>query len=86
MTILHNELPPNPPHLQVWYAIIARSILDENGPAYVILPDYSMDFRWGPCRWQARGSVTFPQIGDEALVMFDNRMNPWVIAWWPFNG
>lgn len=30
-------------------------------------------------------SVIFPQRGNRCLVQFDNRKQPWIIAWWPFN-
>lgn len=29
------------------------------------------------------GRLVLPALGDEALVVFDNRRNPWVVMWWP---
>lgn len=38
--------------------------------------------RHGPCAWTPRGAL-LPEAGDEALVVFDEQGDPWVVAWWP---
>lgn len=66
------------------YAIIHTDPGDLSNRVYVILPDFDPSFKWGPCRWQSRDNLTRPQSGEECLVLFDNRGDPWVVAWWPF--
>ncbi len=40
----------------------------------------------GPARWAPRvdavGDTVTPVAGDEALVMFDDNGDPWVVVWW----
>jgi microcystin-dependent protein len=66
-----------------WYGRIATDAVDINDPVEVVIPAFSEDLRWGPCRWQARGDNILPARDDEALVTFDNLKNPWIGAWWP---
>jgi hypothetical protein len=66
-----------------WYGRIATDAIDINDPVEVVIPAFSEDLRWGPCRWQARGDNILPARDDEALVTFDNLKNPWIGAWWP---
>lgn len=68
------------PHLGV-IAVDAANLSD---PLPVILPDFDADITWGPCRWQSRDAATLPNKGDTCLVIFDNRREPWIVAWWPF--
>jgi len=67
-----------------WYGEFARDITDLRNGAFVYIMDFSDEHMWGPCPWQARDQVSLPSAGDPCIVVFDNRRNPWVIAWWPF--
>lgn len=49
----------------------------------VILPEFSNELLWGPCRWTARTGQDFPSEGDDCLVAFTNRREPWILAWFP---
>lgn len=70
---------------EVWYGIINTTVTEFDQRVRVIIPEFDEHLWWGPCRWQSRDATTFPQKGDECLVIFDNRREPWIIAWWPFN-
>jgi len=65
-----------------WAGIVASNPAGFDKQIYVIIPDISRDHKWGPCNWQAKDNVTLPQVGDQALVVFDNRRAPWVTAFW----
>src|SRR5215472_8239006 len=67
----------------LWWGVIARAASKLSDEIYVILPDGSPDHQIGPCRWQSRDSFSLPQQGDICLFSFDNRMQPWVVSWWP---
>lgn len=70
---------------QVWYANIAVAPTDQNELVEVIIPEFDPHLKWGPCRWQARSDTALPAVGDSCLVIFDNRREGWVVAWWPFD-
>ena len=79
--------PNNNPHLEynaAWFGTFAKDITDLRNGAWVYIMDFSTDYMWGPCPWQARDLTSMPSAGDPCIVVFDNRRNPWVIAWWPF--
>jgi hypothetical protein len=67
-----------------WFATIAYDVADFNQPVWVVIPDASPTHYWGPCGWQSRDAQTLPQKDDLGIVVFDNRRNLWLIAWWPF--
>lgn len=67
---------------RIWRAYFAEDITDITERAHVILPDFDPNLTWGPANWRAVVADTFPQQGDEALVIFDNLMQPWVVTWW----
>jgi hypothetical protein len=76
----------NPPEgRMVWYGRIHRDITEFDQRVKVIIPEFDPLLWWGPCRWQSRDATTFPANGDECLLIFDNRRQPWVVAWWPFD-
>lgn len=78
-------LPPSALNgLTCHYGTIAKAPVDFTALVPVILPDFDETLEWGPCYWQSRDPVTLPAAGDLCLVVFDNRRQPWVIAWWPF--
>lgn len=70
------------PRQDVWTAKVATGADDATDPIHVIIHDFDPHRRWGPCRWTPRGTA-LPQVGDDALVIFDNRRTPWVVCWWP---
>lgn len=66
-----------------WYAKVTIPIpIEISDNLFVIIPEISLDIKWGPCRWNPR-VLTLPVEGSEALVIFDNRQQPWVVAVWP---
>lgn len=85
MTDVRDLLPETEQHLAAWFGTVSVAPADLTDFVTVILPEYDSDLQWGPCRWQSRDATSLPAIGDECLVMFDNRKNPWVVAWWPFS-
>lgn len=64
----------------VWYArIVAPEVVGLNDFVWVEIPDIDSSLKFGPCRWPRSDS---PDLGKEALVVFDNRQQPWVIGIW----
>lgn len=68
----------------IWTGVVAATAVDFTTLVPVTLPDYDPTLQWGPCRWQSRDAVSLPRKGDDCLVVFDNKNDPWIIAWWPF--
>lgn len=66
------------------YGIIAAPAGDFNTFVPVIIPEFDPNLQWGPCRWQSRDEISLPAKGDECLVVWDSRREPWIVAWWPF--
>jgi hypothetical protein len=66
------------------YGTIAKGATDFTDLLPVILPEFDPHQEWGPCRWQSRDATSLPAKGDACLVIFDNRREPWIAAWWPF--
>jgi hypothetical protein len=85
MTELYDRIPARQGLPKQWVGAFVPPIPNSfDDLAYVIIPDLDSQLKVGPCRWQARDTVTLPASGDEALVVFDNDNSPWVVAWWPF--
>lgn len=83
--IVRNTRAPHPSYEGNWFAVVATNADDITDEVEVIIPAFDPVLRWGPCRWTPRGDqVTFPQRGDECLIVFDNRNIPWITCWWPF--
>ena len=73
----------------MWFGTVAAPVpATMNDPLYVDIPDVSFtgQVRWGPCRWDSKiyalTGMTLPILGDEVLIAFDNRQQPWVVAIW----
>lgn len=64
-----------------WFAEVASDVSDLSDELKVIIPDFDLNYTWGPCFWYPPGPDTLPLQGDVCLVTFDNRMTPWVVAW-----
>ena len=45
----------------------------------LVIPDISPDHKWKNCRWPV---ADVPSLGQDCLVVFSNRDEPWVIALW----
>ena len=61
-----------------WFATIANPVpITTSDDIYVIIPDISSEHKFGPCRWFA---PAIPSIGDECLVIFNNRQEPIVFG------
>jgi len=54
-------------------------------PFTVTVPGFSGEHFYELTRWQSRGA-TLPAVDDEVLVLFDDKEEPWVAAWWPAAG
>ena len=67
----------------LWWGTIAVGANRMDDMVYVVLPDGSPNHQVGPCYWQARDSFSMPKRGEKCLFSFDNRQQPWVVAWWP---
>jgi hypothetical protein len=51
----------------------------------VVIPVFSTDQRFGPCRWQSRqAGEPLPSRGDPCLVVMDETQTPWVVTYWPY--
>jgi hypothetical protein len=83
--LLENTPRPADAKAGGWFGIIARDVTNLDERAWFILPEFDIDIQWGPARWQARDTVSLPVRGNACLVVFDNRHNPWVVCWWPFD-
>jgi hypothetical protein len=81
---LFDDLPARLEGRRIWYGVIAEDITDLEQRVTFVIPEFDSRKRWGPARWQARGDIAMPSRDDVCLVAFDNRLEPWVIAWWPF--
>ena len=84
MSAIYDSLPDRVTPDSAWYAKIAVDVADFDDMAYVTIPAFDPNLRFGPCRWQARNHIDLPSRGDQALVIFDDRRQPWIVAWWPF--
>ena len=92
---LKQDRERRPEHRTLWFGTIAEDVANDSEMAFVILPEFSEKLKWGPCRWMPRtemtgigpgtaAAVVKPLKGDECIVAFDNRRQPWILAWWPF--
>lgn len=81
---LFENLPDRSPMQRTWAAVIASNPSDFADLVSVTIPGLDANLRWEDCKWQARNDVDFPQRGNTCLVIFDDNMQLWVVAWWPF--
>ena len=84
MADLRDILPERLDGRLLWYGTVAKTCTDITQAIPVIIPEFDPMLEWGPCLWQSRDATSLPAKGDRCLVAFDNRRNPWVVAWWPF--
>lgn len=69
-----------------WFArVVEPAPASANDDLFVDIPEISIlgKVKWS-CRWNASLLIppSLPQAGDEVLVIFDNRQQPWVVALW----
>jgi len=81
---MRDNIPDPPEGRNIWFGVFAAAASDLSDMLPVIIPEFDTHLQWGPCMWQSRDDVSLPAKGDPCLVIFDNRRNPWVVAWWPF--
>lgn len=86
LSSLRQTLKGNHPSYEgTWYARVSTSAVEITDLVEVVIPAFSDVLSWGPCRWMPRGDlITYPQKGDECIVVFDERNDPWIVAWTPF--
>lgn len=86
MTQLYEDTAQSVVLGKIWKGKIANTISGATQKLFVTIPDLDPtgdDLRVGPCEWDSNDSVTFPQRGQDCLVIFDNDLLPWVISWSP---
>lgn len=54
-------------------------------PFTVVVPELDTQLAYEVRYWTARG-LTVPAVGDLVLLVFDERREPWAVAWWPATG
>lgn len=50
-------------------------------PVWVMVPEFSIDYAYGPCDWPAIHGATLPAQGAKALLLFDQNNAPTVVSW-----
>lgn len=61
--------------------VVAPAPASFASPLNVLLPDIDNTTPWSLGRWPQSHGTTLPTVGTTCLVAFDNRRNPWVVAW-----
>lgn len=85
MSLFEDTAPAPAAPRQAWFGTIAKNAANPDDRLEVIVPDLvGTAVRITDARWMPRGALDLPVRGDECLVIFDNRQQPWVVAWWPF--
>lgn len=74
---------PTPPVAHHGFVIEAPTAPGE--PFKATVPDFDDLYVFEIRRWQSRGG-TLPAVGDEVLIVTDDRSEPWAPAWWPAGG
>src|SRR5688572_6170827 len=83
-----DEGEPDPKDEAIAYEaeIINSPAIDEG--AFVIIPNFDPNLKWGPCPWSPRivsaAEYGTPTQGDRALVMISDEKEPWILEWWPY--
>lgn len=77
---LTRPVPEPPPPAQHGFVDTVPAAIGD--PFTVTVPDFSGDHHYEITRWMPRGAV-LPAIGDEVLVVKDERGEAWVVAWEP---
>lgn len=79
---LHDGLAQ--PIQRIWSGIVANNPTDLSTLVEVTIPAMDSSQRWTKCFWQSRNATDVPHRGDPCLIIFDDNMQPWVVAWWPY--
>lgn len=66
-----------------WRGVVSVGATDMSTKITVVVPALSNGLPISGCRWQSRDSSSKPAPGDLVLVVYDDRGEPWVTAWWP---
>jgi len=74
--------PPDVALGQIYKGVIAIPPINFTAKIGVIMPDIHPDLVFH-CKWQSRDNMSFPQVEDDVLIVWDNENEPWVITWWP---
>src|SRR5262252_1810991 len=83
MSDLHMDIaPPDVALGQIYKGVIAVPPINFTAKIGVIMPDIHPDLVFH-CKWQARDNMSFPQVEDDVLIIWDNENEPWVVTWWP---
>jgi len=81
--LTRGKAEPQDPAAQ--HGFVSMSPAAIGAPMQVNVPDFSGDHFVEITRWVTRGAV-LPAVGDEVLVVKDERGEAWVVAWWPVAG
>jgi len=68
---------------QIYTGVIVQPPITFRSMMAVVIPDMHPDLVHHNVKWQARDNMSFPQIEDKVLVIFDNNNDLWAVAWWP---
>jgi hypothetical protein len=68
---------------------IAEDASSVTDPLYVTVDAFDGGrHRFGPCPWPSRvdatGAAMLPNKGDLVLISEDDKEQPWILAWWPY--
>lgn len=77
--------PEAPPLEPPQHGIVKTAPAAMGEPFTVSVPDFSGEHVVEIARWATRGNL-LPAVGDEVVVLKDERGEAWVPVWWPAAG
>jgi hypothetical protein len=83
MAKLADYAPPEPPVAQ--HGFVSKPPAAIGDPFTATVPDFDEAHVFEVRYWPPRGA-TLPAVGDEVLIVIDDKAEPWVAAWWPAAG
>jgi hypothetical protein len=74
----------------LWSGEIATDPADTTDPVMVRIPAKDEGvYEYGPCPWEPRivdgDEYGIPSTGDRALIALDEKGDPWIVMWWPYD-
>jgi hypothetical protein len=83
---IYDDLPSHGKLDGAWAGKFANNPASFDANAFVIIPRISTTNRIGPMRFTRCQGTSLPVRGDSCLVLYDERENPYIVAWWPTSG